>query len=184
MIYANDVPNGNLNGNWAKETDPLAAGNVKLVSLNLGAPAVSSPRSTPVDYFDVTFDAVADVKYRLWLRVNAEADDKYNDSLYVQFSGAVNSSGSPIYRIGTTQGLNVNQATCSSCVPAGWGWHNGAYWLADTGEVWFATTGTQTLRVQIREDGVRVDQIVLSPSQYLTTRPGSQTNDTTIVPKP
>ena len=40
------------------------------------------------------------------------------------------------------------------------------------------------MRIQIREDGVMLDQIVLSPSTYLQNSPGSVTNDTTIVPKP
>jgi len=48
----------------------------------------------------------------------------------------------------------------------------------------FATSGTHTVRVQVREDGVQFDQIVLSPSTYLNASPGLLTNDTTIVPKP
>jgi hypothetical protein len=48
----------------------------------------------------------------------------------------------------------------------------------------FATTGTHTLRVQVREDGVQFDQIVLSSAQYLNAAPGGPTNDATIVPKP
>jgi hypothetical protein len=47
--------------------------------------------------------------------------------------------------------------------------------------LYFASTGTQTLRLQPREDGVSVDQIVLSPVRYLTTSPGALINDTTVV---
>jgi hypothetical protein len=50
--------------------------------------------------------------------------------------------------------------------------------------VTFPTTGTRTLRVQVREDGVQLDQIVLSPGRYLNAAPGGVTNDSTIVPKP
>ena len=50
--------------------------------------------------------------------------------------------------------------------------------------VQFPSTGTHTLRIQTREDGVQIDQIVLSPTTYLTVRPGLLTNDSTIVPKP
>lgn len=184
VIYAADVAASNIHGNWAKAGDTTAAAGVRIGSVDLGGATVSAPLAPPADYFDVTFQAQAGVRYRLWMRIDAAADSKWNDSFYVQFSGAVNSAGTPIYRVGTTQGLNVNQATCSTCVPAGWGWQNGAYWLPDTGEVRFASTGTQTMRVQIREDGVRLDQIVLSPAQYLTTAPGPKTNDNTIVPKP
>src|SRR5206468_2945809 len=44
--------------------------------------------------------------------------------------------------------------------------------------------GTHTMRIQVREDGVSLDQIVLSPATYLTSPPGGRTNDSTFVPKP
>jgi hypothetical protein len=37
------------------------------------------------------------------------------------------------------------------------------------------------LRIQQREDGPIVDQIVLSPNTYLTTPPGPRQNDGTIL---
>jgi len=40
------------------------------------------------------------------------------------------------------------------------------------------------MRIQVREDGVQLDQIVLSPNTYLSAAPGGKTNDGTIVPKP
>ena len=38
--------------------------------------------------------------------------------------------------------------------------------------IYFAKSGTQTIRISTREDGFSIDQIVLSPSAYLTTSPG------------
>ena len=35
--------------------------------------------------------------------------------------------------------------------------------------------------IETREDGVSIDQIVLSSEKYLTTRPGTSKNDTTIL---
>jgi hypothetical protein len=35
--------------------------------------------------------------------------------------------------------------------------------------------------IQTREDGVSIDQVVLSSEKYLTTRPGKSKNDTTIL---
>ena len=64
-----------------------------------------------------------------------------------------------------------------------WGWANTAYWLSQTTTVTFPTSGTHTVRVQVREDGVQLDQIVLSPTTYLNAAPGGPTNDSTIVPK-
>ena len=49
--------------------------------------------------------------------------------------------------------------------------------------VYFATTGPQTIRIQVREDGLALDQIVLSSDRYLTTSPGAFKNDTTILPR-
>jgi hypothetical protein len=40
------------------------------------------------------------------------------------------------------------------------------------------------LRIQAREDGVGIDQVVLSSVKYLTARPGATKNDATIVPVP
>ena len=37
------------------------------------------------------------------------------------------------------------------------------------------------LRIQVREDGVSIDQIVLSAVKYRTTRPGTAKNDTLIL---
>lgn len=33
------------------------------------------------------------------------------------------------------------------------------------------------LRIEVREDGLSIDQIVLSPAQYLTASPGAAKND-------
>jgi hypothetical protein len=184
VIYAADVPSGNVRGNWAHVSDSTAAAGIRLSNADRGAGVIDPPLASPADYFDVTFNAQAGVRYRLWLRMKAAGNSKWNDSVHVQFSGSVNGSGSPIYRIGTTQGLRVNLATTAEASELNnWGWQNRAYWLADTGEVWFASSGTQTMRIQIREDGVSVDQFVLSPSRYLTSAPGPVGGDSTIVPK-
>ena len=45
----------------------------------------------------------------------------------------------------------------------------------------FAATGPQTIRIQTREDGFRIDQVVLSAERYLNTSPGALKNDTTIL---
>jgi predicted FMN-binding regulatory protein PaiB len=46
----------------------------------------------PADYIDVTFTAEANTPYTLWLRVKALNNNKYNDSLWVQFSDALASA--------------------------------------------------------------------------------------------
>jgi hypothetical protein len=141
--------------------------------------------ASPTDYVDVTFDAPAGTPYRIWLRMQALGNSKWNDSLWVQFSDA-RSGSSSIYPMNTTQGaLLVNLATTSDATSLNqWGWQNGAYWLSQPTTITFATSGTHTMRIQVREDGVQFDQIVLSPNQYLGSAPGPVGGDNKIVPKP
>jgi hypothetical protein len=51
------------------------------------------------------------------------------------------------------------------------------------GDIRFATSGLHTIRVQVREDGIGIDQIVLSPDTYFSAAPGALKNDTTILPR-
>jgi hypothetical protein len=49
--------------------------------------------------------------------------------------------------------------------------------------IYFEKTGTHTLRIQTREDGLSIDQIVLSPSAYLSGSPGALQRDATVLPE-
>ena len=181
VIYAGDISQLR---EWTRADDPAAAGGSLLTTADAGWSNTTGALAAPARYFDATFTAQGQTRYRVWLRLRAKGDSKWNDSVFVQFSDAINANGNALYRIGTTGALTVNLATCSTCALSGWGWQNRAYWLADTGEVWFPSSGTRTLRVQVREDGVELDQIVISPAKYLTSPPGPVKNDSTIVPKP
>jgi regulation of enolase protein 1 (concanavalin A-like superfamily) len=182
VVHASDVPGEALHGSWVKAADATAADGTKLSTADAGWSSTSAPIAQPADYFDVTFDALAGQPYTLWLRLRAASDSKYNESVWVQFSDA-RVNGAPVYALDSTGALLVNLENCSGCGVAGWGWHNTAYWLSQAATVTFATSGPHTLRVQVREDGVEIDQVVLSPSAYLDTAPGGLKNDTTIVPR-
>jgi hypothetical protein len=181
LIYATDV--ARTFGAWRSVPDASAANGIKLVSADLGRANIEAPLVSPNDYVEATFDAPAGVAYRLWLRLRATGDTKYSESVWVQFSDALNAAGSAVHRIGTPRALLVNLEDCFGCGVAGWGWQNRAYWLADASHVRFANSGTHTIRIQIREDGVQLDQIVLSPASYLAATPGALKNDATILPK-
>jgi hypothetical protein len=74
---------------------------------------------------------------------------------------------------------------CASCGVSGWGWQDNGYGAGVMGPlIHFAASGPQTIRIQTREDGLSIDQIVLSPETYVNSAPGALKNDTTIVPKP
>ncbi|HXD74729.1 MAG TPA: hypothetical protein VN628_13370, partial [Vicinamibacterales bacterium] len=193
VVYASDIPASALHGVWSSATDATSPSGVKLVTPvhtpNLTGGALASPN----DYVDVTFNANAGVPYTLWLRIEGTGNSKNTDSIYVQFSDAL-AGGAPIYPIGTTQALTVNLSTdVTASSDKQWGWVNGAYWLSQPATVTFAGSGQHTLRIQVREYGVMLDQIVLSPVQYFNASascptacagaPGPVTNDATIVSK-
>jgi hypothetical protein len=183
VVYASDIPLANVHGSWVQQADSTAAAGIKLSTPDAGYAQTNNPLASPVHYVDVTFNANAATPYHIWLRLQALNNSKYNDSVWVQFSDA-QVNGTSVYPIGSTSGLLVNLATTSTATSLnGWGWQDGAYWLSQATTVTFPTTGTHTLRIQVREDGVEFDQIVLSPSTYLTTAPGSVSNDSTIVAK-
>jgi len=181
VLYSSDVET--VRGNWARTGSGSAAGGLKMGSADWGWASVSEPLAAPSDYFEAQFVPEANRPYRVWLRLRATGDSKYNDSVWVQFSGAVSASGSPRWRTGTGSGLMVNLERCADCGVSGWGWQNRAWWLDDDAIVQFSTASTQTIRIQTREDGVEIDQIVLSPATYFFSPPGGPVNDATIVPK-
>jgi phosphatidylserine/phosphatidylglycerophosphate/cardiolipin synthase-like enzyme len=184
VIYANDIAASAIHGSWSKASDSASPASVKLSTPDNGVANTNNPLASPTDYVDVTFNANAGTPYTIWLRMKATANSKYNDAVWVQFSDAL-SGGTPLYQLNSTSGLLVNLATDSTGSSLNnWGWQNTAYWLSQATTVTFANSGSHTLRIQIREDGVQFDQIVLSPSTYLSSSPGSVTNDSTIVAKP
>jgi regulation of enolase protein 1 (concanavalin A-like superfamily) len=183
VVYASDIPLANVHGSWVQQPDSTAAAGIKLATPDAGYAQTNNPLASPAHYVDVTFNANAGTPYRIWLRMQALNNNKYNDSLWVQFSDA-QVNGASAYPIGSTSGLLVNLATDSTASSlSGWGWQNTAYWLSQATTVTFPTTGQHTLRIQVREDGVQFDQIVLSPSMYLSSPPGGVSNDSTIVAK-
>ncbi|MGE3518957.1 MAG: phospholipase D-like domain-containing protein [Vicinamibacterales bacterium] len=184
VVYAADVPAGGIHGAWTTAADATSPSSVKLVTPDAGLAFADAPLASPTHYVDITFDAEAATPYTIWLRLKALSNSKFNDAVWVQFSDSL-VNGAPAYRVNTTSGLLVNLATDGSASSLnGWGWQNGAYWLSQTKTVTFAADGEHTLRIQVREDGAELDQIVLSPGTYLSSPPGAVSNDSTIVPKP
>jgi hypothetical protein len=173
-----------LAGNWRVVADSTAAGGRRIWNPNANVAKISAASAAPANYFEMTFNAEAGVPYRLWMRAKAEANAYGNDSVFVQFAGSVSSSGMATWRIGTTSFTEMNLEDCSGCGLSGWGWQDNGWGVGVLGPVvHFATTGPQRIRIQQREDGVSIDQIVLSRSKFMTARPGAAKNDTTILVK-
>ena len=180
VLYASETTN--KAGNWLTEADSTAAGGTRIRYPDAGGPKLLEAFANPAHYFELTFTAQAGISYRLWMRGKADANSTNNDSAWVQFSNSVDSNGAPVFRIGTTSATMFNLEDCTGCGLSAWGWNDNLF--GGLGPlIRFASSGTQTIRVQLREDGLAIDQIVLSPVTYLNNAPGAPRNDNTILPK-
>jgi phosphatidylserine/phosphatidylglycerophosphate/cardiolipin synthase-like enzyme len=167
---------------WGEIADPTAAGGTRRQNPNARAPKVTTPMANPEQYFELTFEALAGVPYRLWMRGKAIANSYENDSVFVQFSGSVGANGAPTYRIGTTSATAVILEDSTNAAISGWGWADNGYGAGVLGpEIYFATHGPQTIRIQTREDGLGIDQLVLSVNRYRASAPGAMRDDHTIL---
>jgi HKD family nuclease len=180
VLYASKAPV--KAGAWQIVSDATAAGGARLHNPNAGAAKLAAALADPANYFEMTFTAEAGRPYRLWIRGKAQSNAWANDSVFIQFSNSVTSSGSATWRIGTTSATEVNLEDCSGCGLSGWGWQDNGWGVGVLGPVvYFGTSGTQRLRIQVREDGLSIDQIVLSPATYLSGSPGGVKDDNTIL---
>ena len=182
VLYAADATL--VGSKWGVVADATAAGGARLHNPNAGVAKITQPLAAPASYAELTFTAVAGQPYHLWIRARADNDSYTNDSAYVQFSDSIDGAGASLYRIGSAAAVDYVLEDCDGCGEQGWGWQDNAYGAGALGpDIVFATTGVHTLRVQQREDGLSIDQIVLSPITFSRKSPGSTKNDTTILPR-
>ncbi len=182
MLYASEAPI--VVGAWVVTPDPTAAGGASLRNPNVNAAKITTASASPANYFEMTFNVEAGRPYRLWMRGKADSNYWANDSVFAQFSGAVDQNGVSIYGIGTTAAAELNLEDASGAGVSGWGWQDNGYGAGVLGPViYFATSGIHKIRIQQREDGLSIDQIVLSPSSFLSAAPGALKNDVTILKK-
>jgi phosphatidylinositol-3-phosphatase len=181
VMYASAAPV--VRGTWRATADTSAAGGAAMRQADAGV-ARQSPSASPSDYFELVFEARAGIDYHLWMRGKAQGNSAVNDSVFVQFSRSVDASGHPIDRIGTTAAETVNMEDCTGCGLSGWGWQDNGSGVNGRGrDIRFQTTGPQRIRVQTREDGLGIDQIVLSAKTFLSSAPGTRFNDATVLPR-
>jgi phosphatidylserine/phosphatidylglycerophosphate/cardiolipin synthase-like enzyme len=180
VLYAAHAPT--IHGSWSVESDEAAAGGARLIDPDAGRAKVTQPLAAPTDYFELTFQAAAGTPYHLWLRGRADRDFYGNDSVHVQFSRSVSATGAPVFRIGTAASTVVCIEQGDGADLAGWGWADNG-WDGLGPDVYFAESGPQTIRVQRREDGISIDQIILSPASFLRQTPGAAKADATIYPE-
>ena len=180
LVRAADLPAGAIRGTeWKQSAISDAAGGSMLLNPDKGAAKRAAALASPASYVEFTVNVAAGVPYRLWLRSRATSNSYNNDSLYVQFSGAVTATGTAVARIGTTSALAIILEDRHDAGVSGWGWSDAGYGT-DAPPVYFAQSGPQKIRMQQREDGIGWDQLILS-SALFPSRPGATKNDTKIV---
>ena len=173
VLYAGDVRR--VQGDFQLVGDATAAGGIRLWNPNRAVARVGIS-ATPTSFAEYTFYAEAGRSYHLWLRASAEKNSYNNDSIWVQFSNVAGAA------IGTTSAVSVILEDGASAGVSGWGWQDNGYGPGVVAAaIVFETTGLQTIRLQPREDGISIDQIVLSSERYLVASPGALKNDTTIL---
>jgi hypothetical protein len=161
-------------GDYQWRADATAAGGTALWNPNRAAPTIRTALSSPATFAEFTFAVDAGTPYYVWLRGRAEWNDPANDSVHVQFTNVAEAL------IGTTSSLAIVLEEGALAGLDGWGWQDRGYGAGVVGApIVFSTGGTQTLRLQPREDGFLIDQIVISPSR--TSAPGATKRDTTIL---
>jgi phosphatidylserine/phosphatidylglycerophosphate/cardiolipin synthase-like enzyme/regulation of enolase protein 1 (concanavalin A-like superfamily) len=181
VLYGLD---GQITGTkWSIVSDSGAAGAKRLWNMNASAAKITTAPTAPASYVDFTFTASPGTAYHLWIRGRAEGNVYTNDSVFVQFSNSVTSDGTPTLRYGTMSAAEYNLEDCSGCGLSGWGWQDNGWGSGVMGApIYFDTAAPQTMRIQSREDGLSIDQIILSPATgfFFNSSPGALKNDTTI----
>jgi regulation of enolase protein 1 (concanavalin A-like superfamily) len=172
-----------VHGDWARVADATAAGGVMLSNRDRGRGKVTPPLASPANYFEMRFTAKGSTAYYLWIRMRAQGNSNSNDSVHVQFSDSVDASGQSTLRIGTASSAEVLlQNGSSGGAPQGWGWADNG-WDSRGSPIYFAGDGAHVVRIQQREDGVEIDQVVLSPVTFASSAPGSYQSDTRLLPQ-
>jgi phosphatidylserine/phosphatidylglycerophosphate/cardiolipin synthase-like enzyme len=182
VLWLGQTPTAGVHGNWQALSDTTAAGGTALWNPDAGSAKIAPALASPTNFIETTFTANAGTAYHVWIRMRAQNNSFSNDSVHVQYSDSVTSSGAAFAQIGTTSSTEfVLQDGPNGAADQGWGWTDNG-WGALGPNLFFATSGPHTLRIQQREDGAAIDQIVISPDTYLSSSPGARQNDATILP--
>jgi hypothetical protein len=143
-MWASDVSSSNIHGDWAVGSGS-GAGNHSIWNPDRNRAKVAPALAAPVNYFDLTFAVRGGQAYHVWIRMRAQKNSVSNDSVHIQFSGAVTSAGQPYARIGTSQSAAlVLQDGPGGPSPSNWGWTDNG-WGALGPHVYSPADGTYTL---------------------------------------
>lgn len=167
VVYASDLTAGALSefDFWA---DPASPGGKLIGTVNEGGELDPPPEDDPHVTFKVAVQG--GVPYRCWIhmKVGAPKGKSQANMLWVQFTDAVDEKNEAVLKPGTGSYL-----TAQSSPRPGWRWVgcDAANPGASASLIRFRTSGHATVRLQAGMEGVGFDQVLLSPSRFLTTAP-------------
>lgn len=168
IVYASDLPESALY-EFDFWKDPASPGGTLAGTPNGGGHLDPPPENDPHVKFKVKVQS--GVAYRCWIhmKVGPPKGESLANMFWVQFSGALDKSGKPVFKPGTGSYLTAKGPT-----QLGWAWVSceleGAK-SAPESLITFQTNGEITVRMQAGMEGVGFDQLILSPVKYLDKSP-------------
>ena len=181
VLWTANVAPSAITGNWQALTDSTAAGGEAMWNPDAGQAKISPALASPSNFFEMTFNATAGIRITCGSGCARRTTRCRTIRCHLQFSDSVDSGGTPTMRMGTTESAEVVlQDGPSGAADHGWGWSDNG-WGVPGVNIYFATTGTHTIRIQQREDGADRRSNRPEPGTYLTTAPGPRRDDTTII---
>ncbi len=162
VVYASDLPESALS-EFDFWSDPASPGGKLVGTPNDGGHLDPPPEDDPHVTFKVRVQS--GVPYRCWIhmKVGAPKGESQANMLWVQFTDAVDKAHREVLRPGTGSYL-----TAQGLARPGWAWAG-----CDGPEplIYFQNGGEITVYLQAGMEGVGFDQVLLSPSRFLTNPP-------------
>jgi hypothetical protein len=162
VVYASDLPQSALS-EFDFWSDPASPGGKLVGTPNEGGHLDPPPEDDPHVTFKVRVQS--GVPYRCWIhmKVGAPKGESQANMLWVQFSGAVDNANREVLKPGTGDYL-----TAQGPARQGWAWVGCE---SSQPRIHFRASGEVTVRLQAGMEGVGFDQVLLSPSRFLTDPP-------------
>ena len=162
-------------GSWSPVSDASAAGGQRLNNPNAGAARLDTPLANPAHYFEMSFTArpagptvSGCAARRLTTRATTTRSMRSSTAVSMREGLRATESARPRGHTSTWKRLTAPAST------AGDGRTTDSAPGVLGPVIYFSASGTQTIRVQVREDGFSIDQIVLSPDTFLNSAPWGQ----------
>ncbi|MDY6853876.1 MAG: metallophosphoesterase family protein [Thermodesulfobacteriota bacterium] len=99
IIKAEDIPISSIFGSWQKVSDTSIDNDTVIKDMEGFNIQNEFPLMKPDNFFEVSFFALGNVDYHVWVRMRAADERVSGDSIYIQFSDSIDKEGKPIYRI-------------------------------------------------------------------------------------